>query len=125
MELLPYFESVLEQDRSPVVLCNLAHTILYMNPAAIARYAKQGGAELVGKSLIDCHGPQGRARIEEVAAWFKESTEHNIIYTFRNEEEDKDVYMVALRDKAGELIGYYEKHEYRNRETAALYAFRG
>ena len=29
--------------------------------------------------------------------------------------------MVALRDGEGKLIGYYEKHEYRNRETAKLY----
>jgi hypothetical protein len=29
--------------------------------------------------------------------------------------------MVALRDDNGTLIGYYEKHEYRNRETAKLY----
>jgi hypothetical protein len=29
--------------------------------------------------------------------------------------------MVALRDEKGALIGYYEKHEYRNRETAELY----
>ena len=32
--------------------------------------------------------------------------------------------MVALRDDSGTLIGYYEKHEYRNRETMALYDFR-
>lgn len=31
------------------------------------------------------------------------------------------VYMVALRDDAGKLIGYYEKHEYRNRETRKIY----
>lgn len=31
------------------------------------------------------------------------------------------VYMVALRDDAGQLIGYYEKHEYRNRETMKVY----
>ena len=29
--------------------------------------------------------------------------------------------MVALRDDDGTLIGYYEKHEYRNRETTGLY----
>lgn len=34
--------------------------------------------------------------------------------------ESKDVYMVALRDE-GELIGYYEKHEYRNAETMKPY----
>ena len=32
--------------------------------------------------------------------------------------------MVALRDGDGSLIGYYEKHEYRNRETAKPYQFR-
>ena len=34
--------------------------------------------------------------------------------------QGKDVYMVALRDE-GKLIGYYEKHEYRNVETMKLY----
>ena len=28
--------------------------------------------------------------------------------------------MVALRDN-GELIGYYEKHEYRDKETMKMY----
>ena len=54
-------------------------------------------------------------------AWFAKSRGNNIVYTFRNDEENKDVYMVALRDGDGTLIGYYEKHEYRNRETAKLY----
>ena len=32
------------------------------------------------------------------------------------DKENKDVYMVALRDDTGALICYYEKHEYRNIE---------
>ena len=39
------------------------------------------------------------------------STSDNIVYTFHNEKQDKDVQMVALRDD-GKLIGYYEKHYY-------------
>ena len=31
--------------------------------------------------------------------------------------------MVALRDDDGSLIGYYEKHEYRDRERAKKYDF--
>ena len=31
------------------------------------------------------------------------------------------VHMVALRDDADKLIGYYEKHEYRNWETMKIY----
>ena len=30
----------------------------------------------------------------------------------------------SLRDDDGTLIGYYEKHEYRNRETIGLYDFK-
>ena len=124
MDLLPFFRSVLEQDRCAVVLCDLEHTIIYMNPAAGERYAKNGGMALVGKSLLDCHSPKANEMIKKVAAWFGESREHNLIYTFRNEKENKDVYMVALRDEDGKLIGYYEKHEYRDRETMGLYDFK-
>ena len=44
MELNAYFKSLVDQDRAAVVICDLEHTILYMNPAAIASYAKHGGA---------------------------------------------------------------------------------
>ena len=123
MELTAFYKSVLEQDRAPVVLCDLAHTIVYMNPAAFDSYAEQGGRNLLGKSLMNCHPPKARAAIEKVIAWFEADEEHNIIYTFCNDEENKDVYMVALRDEDGKLIGYYEKHEFRSRETMHLYDF--
>ena len=123
MELTPFFKSVLDHDRAPVVLCDLEHTIIYLNKAAIARYAKNGGEALLGRSLLNCHTPKAREIINQVLDWFRADKDHNIIYEFRNDEENKDVYMVALRDDGGNLIGYYEKHEYRNRETAKLYDF--
>ena len=51
---------------------------------------------------------------------FAADESHNIVYTFHNEKQNKDVYMVALRDES-KLIGYYEKHEYRNSETMKPY----
>ena len=99
MELATYFRSIVEQDLCAVVICNLQHEIIYMNPAAVSRYAKWGGDKLIGKSLLDCHNTQSQERIREVVGWFQESTEHNRIYTFYNEKENKDVYMVALRKK--------------------------
>lgn len=117
-----FFKSIIDQDRSSIVICNLRHEIVYMNPAAIANYAKHGGASLVGKSLLDCHNPESVRRIKQVMEWFAASAEHNIVYTSYNAKRNKDVYMVALRD-GGELIGYYEKHEYRNRETMERYDF--
>lgn len=118
MELSEFFKSVIEQDTAPVVICDLEHTVVYMNPASVKRYR----VDLTGKSLKACHNADSNARIDRVVAWFGESCDNNIVYTSRNDKENKDVYMVALRNDNGELIGYYEKHEYRNRETEALYA---
>jgi len=117
------FKSMIDMDRAAVVVCNLQHEIVYMNPIASDRYSKWGGNALVGKSLLACHNPHSAEMIKKIVRWFEESEEHNMIYTFHNEKENKDVYMVALRDESKKLIGYYEKHEYRTVETAALYDF--
>ena len=115
------YKSVLEADRAAVVICDLEHTIIYMNPAAIDRYSKWGGKALMGKSLMNCHTEKSREMIQKVVDWFRASKDNNLVYTFFNEKENKDVYMVALRNDEGDLIGYYEKHEYRNRETMKMY----
>ena len=57
MNLNPYFKSIIDQDRESVVICDLNHIILYMNPAAVVDYKKYGGASLLGKSLLNCHNP--------------------------------------------------------------------
>ncbi len=115
--------SVLEQDRAPIVICDLSHTIVYMNNAAHNNYLKWGGKDLVGKSLLDCHNNKSQEAIKKIVDWFCLDTKNNMIYTFRNDKLNKDVYMVALRDDNNTLIGYYEKHEFRNIEKAALYDF--
>lgn len=119
MDISTFFKSVLEQDRAAIVICDPEHIIIYMNPAAVRRYAKHGN--ILGKSLLDCHNEHANEMIKRVVEWFAEDKSHNIVYTFHNEKENKDVYMVALRDDDGELIGYYEKHEYRDRETMKMY----
>ena len=117
MKLYKLFKSIIDMDSAPVVVCDMCDIIVYMNPSAIESYHK----DLTGKNIKDCHPLKANEMIEKVLVWFKESEDNNIIYTFHNEKENKDVYMVALRDDDGMLIGYYEKHEYRNRETVGLY----
>ena len=121
MELSVFFKSIIDTDTAAVVVCDLKHDIVYMNPAAAERYKKHGGYELMGKSLLDCHSPAANEKINQVVDWFAKSPDNNRVYTFYNEKENKDVYMIALRDDRGTLIGYYEKHEYRNRETMEFY----
>ncbi len=121
--LCELFYAVFEEDKSPVVICDINNTIVYMNSVAAKRYETSGGYALVGRSIMDCHNDKSREIMEKVISWFKESSENNRVYTFRNIKENKDVYMIALRNEKRELIGYYEKHEYRSSETAALYDF--
>ena len=113
-----FFKSIVDQDRCPIVICNLQHEVIYMNPAAIENYAGRGGEKLIGSSLLDCHNSESVEKIKR--EWFASDESHNIVYTFHNERQNKDVYMVALRD-GGRLIGYYEKHEYRSPETMKRY----
>lgn len=115
-----FYKSIVDQDKSSIVICNLKHEIIYMNPAAVHSYSKYGGDKLVGRSLLDCHNPESKDKIQQVIDWFVADESHNIVYTFHNEKQNKDVYMVALRDE-GKLIGYYEKHEYRDAETMKQY----
>lgn len=117
MDLSAFFKSIIAGDTAPVVICNLDHTIVYMNPSSIARYH----TDLTGKSIKACHNADSCEKIDKVVAWFFECRDNNIVYTYHSDKENKDVYMVALRDDEGKLIGYYEKHEYRNRETAEFY----
>lgn len=115
------FKSVLEQDRAPIVICDLSHIIVYMNSAAVKNYEKWGGEALLGQNLLNCHNEKSREMINRVIEWFKKDKNNNIVYTFKNVKLNKDVYMVALRDEESNLIGYYEKHEFREDETMKRY----
>ncbi|MCD8343599.1 MAG: PAS domain-containing protein [Oscillospiraceae bacterium] len=121
MHLNALCKSVLDADSQPIVLCDMQHTVVYMNPAAVRRYAKRGGAALVGTNIMDCHAPASREKILQVVDWFAQSPENNDVFTFHSDKENSDVYMIALRNEAGELIGYYEKHESRVPETRRAY----
>ena len=99
-DLNAYFKSIIDQDRESVVICDLNHIIIYMNPAAVVDYKKA---------------------IRKVVEWFAADASHNIVYTYYNPKHVRDVYMVALRDEDGTLIGYYEKHDSRKAETMKQY----
>ena len=113
MDISVFLKSVTDSDIAPIVICNLEHKIIYMNPSAAERYSKHGGYSLIGSSLLDCHNNESNKKILQVVEWFRKSPGNNRSFTFHNSKENKDVYMIALRDKDGELIGYYEKHEFR------------
>ncbi|MCD7807490.1 MAG: PAS domain-containing protein [Lachnospiraceae bacterium] len=114
-----FLEAVVEADDQPVVICDTEHIIVYMNPTAIRRYEKWGGEKLIGRSIFDCHNAHSGEMIRSIFARFQEDRDLHKVYTYtkKKDGEDRDVYIVALRKKGGELIGYYEKHESRVHEA--------
>ena len=68
--MISFYKSIVDQDRASIVICNLKHEIIYMNPAAVNSYAKRGGDKLIGRSLLDCHNQESRDKIQKVVDWF-------------------------------------------------------
>ena len=72
LNMSSFYRSILEQDRASVVICNLNHEIIYMNPQAIRSYEKRGGEKLIGRSLMECHNAESAEKIQKVIEWCKE-----------------------------------------------------
>jgi hypothetical protein len=76
-----------------------------MNKAAIAYYTD--GECQVGRSLLDCHNETSQAMMVEILAAMHEGLEEQRI----SGEEGHRVFMRAVRDPDGNVLGYYERYE--------------
>lgn len=116
MNLTPFFKGIIDSDDQAVVICNTQHEIIYMNPAAVKRYEKFGGAQLVGKSVLDCHNPRSVEIIRRNIEIMTNDKGVNKIFEAHSTKNggNNDIYTAAIRDEGGELIGYYEKFEDKN-----------
>jgi len=96
---------ILESLVDPVIVGDTEHRVIYMNSAAASHYT--GGRSLMGTSLLDCHNENSRKVMIEVLQSFREGEDERIIL----DSEEKRIYMRAVRDESGELVGYYERYE--------------
>ena len=123
MENRVFLESFVDNDLASIVMCDLNFTVVYMNKAAKEEYKSYGGESLVGASLLSVHNPECMFKITEVVHWFSMDKGNNIIRTFYNEKKNSDLFMQAIRDKDGELIGFTERQERRNKDNISFYQF--
>jgi len=70
-----------------VTVCDREGIILYMNSKASQTFSKWGGADLVGKSLYDCHPEPARAKLRNLME--KEATN---AYTIEKNRVRKLIY---------------------------------
>ena len=101
--------AILDTVNHPIVFVDNDHIIRYLNqPAEKRYYDKRGYSDLVGKSLFDCHNAESHERIREI---------HNNMANGENEiflkvtDENEKITVIAVRDRKGGLVGYYERFE--------------
>jgi transcriptional regulator with PAS, ATPase and Fis domain len=85
-----------------VIVSDAMGTIIYLNEKAVNNFQKEGGRELIGKNLKDCHQDHSNARIREMM----ETHEKNI-YTIEKKGKKKLIYQ-APWFKEGEFGGLVE-----------------
>lgn len=99
--------SLLDSLVEPVLFADTEHIIRYMNKAAMEKYRKRGGTGLIGRSLFDCHNAKSRQVMIEVLAALHAGEEERLI----TDNAKHRVFMRAVRDAAGQVLGYYERYE--------------
>lgn len=97
--------AIVESLKDPVLVADTGHTVRYMNPAAIAHYDE--GEALLGSSLLDCHTVEQGRVIVEIMADMQTGLEERLI----TDNEKHRIFMRAVRDGSGQLLGYYERYE--------------
>ncbi len=95
---------ILDSLVEPVLVGDAEHKVIYMNAAAASHYT--GGESLMGTSLLDCHNENSQKVMIEVLAALQAGEEERIIL----DRPDKRIYMRAIRDESGKLVGYYERY---------------
>ncbi len=76
-----------------VIVCDANGIIIYMNETAIRNYEKDGGAALIGRNLMDCHGEASRRKIREIM-----TTHQKNVYTIEKRGRKKIIYQTPWMD---------------------------
>lgn len=97
--------ALLDSLKDPFLFADTGHTIRYMNQAAVAHYKE--GTALLGRSLLDCHNATSQRQMLEVLAALQAGETERLI----TDNEKHRIYMRAVRDPSGQLLGYYERYE--------------
>ncbi len=93
-----WFDSV----SAAMTVCDLEGIIIAMNEKASISFAKDGGKDLIGKSLLDCHNPHSQKMIKEMM-----TTGNVNAYTIEKKGIKKLIYQAPWY-KDGTIAGLVE-----------------
>jgi len=97
--------AILDSLKDPILFADTDHVTRYMNKAAIEYYEE--GDALIGRSLLDCHNEQSQKMMIEILAAMHEGEQERLI----TDNKEHRIFMRAVRDADGQVLGYYERYE--------------
>jgi len=102
---IEFYESLLNSIKDPILVADVNHNVQYMNKAAIEHYEE--GGKLLGSNLFLCHNEESQKMMINILAEIQNGLEEKLI----TDNEKWRVFMRAVRDGKGKLIGYFERYE--------------
>ena len=89
-----------------IVFVDRTHTVRWLNRAARRRY---GDTVRIGSSIFGCHNERTRPKIE---AFLRRADlgEAEMFEAYNGRTGERE-FFVPVRDDAGRVIGYFERHE--------------
>ena len=115
IELFDFFKGIIDSEEGPIVLCNLDYRIIYENPAALSYYSSI--SPITGRLLSIIMDEEMMSKVVMSVEWFKEDTKNNKVFAFHDKKNNMDMYILAIRNTNGELIGFYGRREDRNPDS--------
>ena len=110
-----FFKGIIDSEEGPIVLCNLDYRIIYENPAATKYYTPV--SPLTGRLLETLMDEEMMSKVRMSVEWFKEDTKNNRVFAFHDNTNNMDMYILAIRNIEGELMGFYGRREDRNADS--------
>ncbi len=109
MNELDFLPAILESLVEPIVFVDTGHIIRFVNQAARKKYAKRVKGSLVGMSIFGCHKEKSNTIIRKILEQMQnEGLDEQFLH---NNKIGQKIYMRAVRDSSGNLLGYYERFE--------------
>jgi len=100
-----FYKSLLNSIKEPILVADTKHIVQYMNNAAIKHYEEDD--ELMCSNLLLCHNEESQKMMIDILAKMQDGLEEEQI----TDNEKYRIFMRAVRNEKGELIGYFERYE--------------
>lgn len=97
--------SLLNSIKDPILFADTNHIVQYMNKVAIEHF--EDGEKLLQSNLLKCHNEESQKIMIEILAEMQNGLEEKLI----TDNDKHRIFMRAVRDDKGTLLGYFERCE--------------